>query len=246
MSRIDDAIDVFGGIVEKAPEVLAYRIAFAQFLTGLKRLDEAEEALKKAVAVFPEAEAANLAYVEFLASRRGVEPAIDALKTLIAKQPKTIKYQFALGKVYEAAQRLDDANTLYEEIAAAAEEGPDFLAARSRIALVAARQGDLDKASTIADEVLVENPRDPEALILRGTLRLNGGDAAGAIADFRTVMRDDPAKTNVIRLLARAHLANKEQELARDVLKRGIEGQPKSRHPQPRARQLVFQPQGIG
>ena len=132
VSRIDDAIDIFGGIVERAPDVLAYRIGFAQFLTGLKRLDEAEEALKKTVALFPEEEAANLAYVEFLASRRGVELAIDALKTLIATEPQTIKYQFTLGKVYEAAQRLDNATNMYEEIAVAEEEGPNFLAGAIR------------------------------------------------------------------------------------------------------------------
>jgi len=74
--------------------------------------------------------------------------------------------------------------------------------------------------------VLAENARDNDALTLRGTLLLNEGDAASAIADLRTVLRDSPTNAGAVRLLARAHLLNKEPELAIDVLRQGIEANP--------------------
>jgi len=88
------------------------------------------------------------------------------------------------------------------------------------------RQQDLGEARRLVDEVLEESPRNAEALALRGTLLLNDGDAVGAIADFRTVLRDEPNRVPVVRLLARAHQTNDEPDLARDALQQGIEANP--------------------
>ena len=131
-----------------------------------------------------------------------------------------------LGKVFEAANRIDDAAELYQDLVTAIAEGPDLLQAKVRLAVVKTRQQELATARTLVEEVLQESSRNTEALTLRGTLLLNDGDAAGAIADFRTVLRDEPKRLPAVRLLARAHLTNKEPELARDVLKQGLENSP--------------------
>lgn len=228
LNRPDDAVEVFESVIEQAPDVLAYRNVYARFLLGLQRTDAAEKVLQEAIVAFPDEESPRLAYVEFLAGTRGVDAAVAELERVIATDPDTRRYEFALGKVFEAANRLDDAAGLYTRLAEEEREGPDYLSAKSRLAVVKARQNDLEAAGALADEVLAENPRDADALTLRGTLLLNGGDAAGAIADFRTVLRDDPARENVVRLLARAHVTNKEPELAKDVLKQGIDANPKA------------------
>ena len=227
LGRTDDAVGEFQKVIEQEPDQLAYRNAFARFLIGLKRTDEAEVVLKDAVVAFPDDHVAKLAYVEFLAGSRGVDPAIDELNRIIQENPEERRFRFALGKVFEAANRLDEAGGLYTLIAETAEEDtPDYLTAKSRLAIVKARQNDLVSARQLSDEVLEANPRDTDALTLRGTLLLNDGDAPGAIADFRTVIRDDPARINVVRLLSRAHLTNKEPELAKDVLAQGLEANP--------------------
>ena len=227
LGRADDAVSEFQEVIKQEPDQLAYRNAFARFLIGLKRTDEAESVLKDAVTAFPDEEAAKLAYVEFLAGSRGVDAAIEELNRIITENPEVLRYQFALGKVLEAANRLDEAGALYTRIAETEEEGdPDYLNAKSRLAVVKARQNDLVSARALVDEVLEANPRDTEALTLRGTLLLNDGDAPGAIADFRTVIRDDPQRLNAIRLLSRAHLTNKEPELAKDVLSQGLDANP--------------------
>ena len=226
LKRPDDAVEVFRQVIEQEPDVLAYRNAFARFLIGLKRLDAAEEALQDAIEALPGEQAAHLAYVEFLAANRGVDTAIDELNRIIAENPDELRYRFALGKVFEAATRLDEADGIYTFIAETEREGPDYLTAKSRLAIVKARQNDLAGARALVEEVLADNPRDTDSLILRGTLLLNDGDSPGAIADFRTVLRDAPAKINVVRLLSRAHLTNKEPELAKDVLKQGLEVTP--------------------
>ena len=226
VQRPDDAAATFRGVIEQKPDVLAYRNGYARFLLVLKRTDEAEQVLKDAMAAFPNEHSAKLAYVEFLASTRSVDTAVAELKRIIAAEPTERRYQFALGKVYEATNQLDEAAKLYAELNTAIEEGPEKLQAKSRLAVVKARQNDLVGARVLVDEVLAENSRDPEALTLRGTLLLNEGDAPGAIADFRTVIHDAPTNVNAVRLLARAHVTNKEPELAKDALKRGMEASP--------------------
>jgi len=227
LGRADEAAKTFAEVVEQKPETLAYRNAYARFLIGLKRLDEAEAVLKKAIEDFPGDKGAKLAYVEFLSGARNVKSAIEELKRLIAAEPKETTFQFALGKVHEAVNQLDEASALYQGLVDGKAEGPERLQAMSRLAAVKARQKDLAGARKLVDEVLVENAREPDALTLRGTLLLNDGDAAGAIADFRTVLRDVPTNIGATRLLARAHIANKEPELAKNVLKQGIEANPK-------------------
>lgn len=228
IGRPDDAATAFAQVIEKKPDVLAYRSAYARFLIGLKRNDEAEKVLKDAIAKFPEEQAAKLAYIEFLSGTRSVKVAIDELSKMIAAEPDNTALKFALGKVYEATNQLDEAGKLYDGIIAAEKEGPDLLQAKGRMAVVKARQKDLPAAKALVEEVLKENPRDADALTLRGTLLLNEGDAAAAIADFRTILRDAPANVAAVRLLSRAHIVNKEPELAKDVLKQGIEANEKA------------------
>ncbi len=223
VGKHDEAAIAFAKVIDKKPDVLAYRSAYARFLIGLKRNDEAEKVLKDAITKFPNEQAAKLAYIEFLSGTRSVKVAIEELTKMIAAEPDNTALKFALGKVYEATNQLDEAGKLYEGVAAAKTEGPEMLQAKGRLAVVKARQKDLAGARTLVEEVLKENPRDADALTLRGTLLLNEGDAAGAIADFRTILRDAPANVAAVRLLSRAHIVNKEPELAKDVLKQGIE-----------------------
>ena len=224
--RADEASATFAEVLKIEPEQISYRKGFARFLMQLKRFDEADAVLRQAIDDFPEDHTAKLAYIEFLSGARGVEEAIAALQEMISENPDDNRFRFALGKVYEASNRIAEADALYGEMIASIEEGPDLLNAKERLAVIKTRQNNLGEARRLVDEVLEESPRAVEALTLRGTLLLNDGDAPSAIADLRTVLRDDPARTAAVRLLARAHVTNKEPELARDVLKQGIEATP--------------------
>jgi tetratricopeptide (TPR) repeat protein len=131
--------------------------------------------------------------------------------------------------LYEAANDVDQAKTTYEDIIVLSEDeksSPNFLSATTRLAIIETRKGNTERATTLVEEVLVENPRDQEALKLRGTLSLSNGDTAAAIADYRSALRDDANNPDLLRLLARAHLTNKEIDLAKDTLLKGVEANP--------------------
>jgi len=216
-------------VIVVEPDILAYRKAYARFLIGLNQVDEAGAVLRLAVKDFPEEQSAKLAYIEFLSGTQGVDKAIDELRLMIANEPDERRYQFALGKVYEASNQRDEAVALYEGlINALAPDSPDLIGAKVRLAVLKTQLQDLPAARVLVDEVLKESSRNPEALTLRGTLLLNNGDTSGAIADLRTVLRDEPRRITAVRLLARAHQTNKESDLAGEVLKEGLKNNPEA------------------
>ncbi len=110
----------------------------------------------------------------------------------------------------------------YQEVADAEKDKPMGLAARNRIAAIDVREGRIEEAGRLVAEVLARNPRDNDALILRGNLALSRNDPAGAIADLRAVLRDQPEAVGVMRALARAHVANGEVSLAEEHLRKAM------------------------
>ena len=86
----------------------------------------------------------------------------------------------------------------------------------------------LQPAAARADiaRILEINPRDPDALALRGSLELDAGDAKSAIGDLRAVLRDQPENVAVMRVLARAHLKLGERTLAEEALRAALQLKP--------------------
>ena len=225
-----EAARLYGEIVTQEPQILAHRLRLANFHVTQQQIDEAEAVLKRAIEEIEDVNA-GLAYAEFLAKNRSAQAAADELKSMIEASPSEYRLRFALGKLYEAANELDEAKQVYSDIIAKTsdeEENPNTLTAKTRLAVVEARKGNETESRGLVEEVLAQNPRDQEALKLRGTLSLAAGDAGAAVADYRAALRDDANNADLLRLLARAHLANGEIELATDTLKKGIEANPTS------------------
>ncbi|MGR8950074.1 MAG: tetratricopeptide repeat protein [Gammaproteobacteria bacterium] len=221
----DKAATLYQEIVAQKPDELGHRIRLATFYTSQKQVNEAEEVLLAAVNDIGSTES-HLAYAEFLAKNRSVKKAVDHLDTAINEAPADYRLRFAQGKLYEAASDLGGARKVYDGIIELVDEGPNLLTAKTRLAIVTAREGDRDGAKVLLAEVLEENARDQEALKLRGTILMGEGDATSAIADFRAALRDSPNSPELLRLLARAHLVNEEPELAKDNLLKGVEANP--------------------
>jgi tetratricopeptide (TPR) repeat protein len=71
--------------------------------------------------------------------------------------------------------------------------------------------------------VIAEQANNTRALMLRGTIALSERDAPQAIADYRTILRDDPENTLVIRQLAAAYVMNDQKDLAKELVQNAFE-----------------------
>lgn len=214
-------------LVRLQPNEKAHRIRLAQYYSGLNHPDEAEQTLRQGVKDLPGARELKIALVQFLAARRGREAAEKEFNTLIAADPTDYELKFALGQFYEQGKDVAKAEAVYNGvIKAAGTDGPG-LVARNRLAALLVQQNDISGAEKLIAEVLDQAPRDDDALILRGNLALAQKDPKTAIADLRSVLRDQPNSVGVMRALARAHLANGEPALAEETMRRALEANPR-------------------
>jgi tetratricopeptide (TPR) repeat protein len=226
-----NATDALRGIVAVEPEQLAHRVRLAEFLHAQKRTDEAEAALREAVATPELGVEAKLALANFLFTARGADVAERQLREFIAAEPKEHGLRFALARIHEAGKKSDEVKRVYTEIIDIDRLGRDGLRARSRLAALSFVENKPEEGDRLIAEVLKENSRDIEALMLRATRALVNKDTATAVADARTVLKDEPSRVEAALLLADAHVTNRENQLATEVLQSAIEASPRDARP---------------
>lgn len=223
----DKAEAVLRSIVAEEPSKLPYRIALASFLAQTDQTDKAEQVLRAAIEADPEDAQRYLLLAEFLAGKRSRDVAIGELQKIIAQKPELTDLQFGLVQLYLGGKQTDEATKVLEKLIQDQGIEPAGLRARATLAqLIATEDPESERVQTLIDEVLKENPRDNDALLLKGKLAAQRKDYVEAINDFRSVLKDQPNSAEVLRLLASAHLANGEPELARDTLARAVEANP--------------------
>ncbi len=214
-------------LVRLKPNDASQRLRLAQYYSRLDHLDESERVLREAIKTLPGDNGLKIALVQFLNARRGKDAATTELAAMIDKDPKNDQLKFAQAQLFAQAKEFDKAESAYRAIIAANDADAAGITARDALAALFIQNGNTPGAQKLLSEVLAKNPRDNDALVMRGNLSLQSKDPKSAIADLRSVLRDQPNSIGVMRTLARAHLANGEPELAEETMRRALEVNPK-------------------
>jgi tetratricopeptide (TPR) repeat protein len=221
--QFDKAIGGFRDLIAMEPAKFEYRMGLARLYAAQKDLPNAEKVLREAIAADPKDDERPLQLAEFLAGTARAEDSIKTLVTASETLPDAHRLRFALAQLYLATGKAPEAEKVFDTIVTRDKTGPDGLRARDQLASLRVSQARTTEAETLIAEVLKENPRDNDALMLRGQLALNRGDAVSAIADFRSVLKDQPNSLAVIGQLARAHIANHEPAVAVETMGKALE-----------------------
>ena len=214
-------------LVRLYPNDKTHRLRLAQFYARLNQIDESERVLRDGIKALPEERDLKAALIEFLAARRGRDIAAKELGLMIAADPKDYDLRLAQAQFYAQGKEYARAEATYETSSPRPDSDPAGMAARNRLAALEIQNNDVAGAQKLLSEVLAKSPRDNDALILRGNLSLAQKDPKAAIADLRSVLRDQPNAVGVMRTLARAHLANGEPALAEETMRRAVDANPK-------------------
>jgi predicted Zn-dependent protease len=212
------AADFYKGAVEASPKNRDLWLGWASYHLARKELDPAEAVLRAAIKAQPDDGKRPLALVEFLATSRGAEVAEKQYLDFIKDKPRDMALRFGLAKLYRDTNRLALSQQELQKIADQKEDAPSALSARTQLAAFRVAEGKLDDAQALLAEVLKANPRDNAALVLRGRLALMAGNGKDAVVDLRAALRDQAGSTEIVQLLAQAHRAANEPQLAREVL----------------------------
>ncbi len=226
-NELEKAEQQYTELVRIDPDSLDNRVGLARVQAARGDLPKAEATLRQAIEAKPDEDSRYLLLADFIGSRKGVAEAEQYLIEGIKSRPKAYVLQFSLATLYRNAGKTDQAEQVDRRIIEADRIGPDGIRARAELAESRLRRGHSDEAATLIAEVLKDNPRDNQALMLRGQLALDRGDALGAVADFRSVYKDQPNSVAVMTQLARAHLGNGEPELAKEMLGKAVALYPK-------------------
>jgi len=209
-------------IIQEEPTIYDHRLKLARFHDQRHALDQAESVLRDAVQVFPDLEQAWLALADFLSLRRGENAAEAAFRQAMERLPYSTKIPFELGALYERHKDVTKARQVYETVIKGQEKKPAGLDARVRIAQLEFNAGRQAEAERRLEDVLRENPRSAEGLILQGRMALIGKNGKDAVQAFRTVLRDQPEFAHVQHLLGQAYMMTTEPQLARESFERAL------------------------
>jgi len=136
------------------------------------------------------------------AIERMAEEARKAYEELLTRYPDTPGVHFLYGNFLFTQERPDAALEQFRmEIA----RSPNHVPARLQLALELVKRGDLDAAKPYATQAVRLAPRNFVARRVLGQIKLQGGDAAGAIAELEAARSLEPSSPSVRFHLARAY-----------------------------------------
>jgi tetratricopeptide (TPR) repeat protein len=213
-------------LVALFPDENAYRYALARYLASQKRGDEARTVLEDLVRADPEDSTAKLSLAQFLGQQGDGEGAVRLLESYIEEQPDIYQYRFALAQSHAVMQDFDTAKTVYRSIMDRDGVGPNGLSARTKLAAIELSRGDKALGRQLMEEVIEEEPGNPEALTMRASLAMAEGKYEDATADLRNVLRADPTRQNAQLLLGKSHAASGQTALAIETYQKLVESAP--------------------
>ncbi|HEU4684716.1 MAG TPA: tetratricopeptide repeat protein [Nitrospira sp.] len=209
-------------MIEVEPRNFDHRVRLARLFDFQGDHAKAESVLREAVALDPDSEERRLLLAEFLMGRKDAAAAEGVLLAAANHLPHATKIQFALAALYERSGQALNARERYEALALQYRGKPSGLDAKIKLAEMDFTAGKQAEAERQVEEVLKENPRSSEGLILAGRMALSRRNGKQAVQAFRTVLHDQPELATVQFLLGQAYVLTGEQALARESFERAV------------------------
>jgi len=224
--RATEAEKHLAEVIRLDPGQVDHRFAVGQVYLAQGKVDQALETLRAAVAAHPERVDAKLALAQLLVEHRSFEEGERQMLEYGQQAPKDLELQLAIGRFYEANRRFESAIKTYAVVVKSADDRPQGVTARTRLASMSIRDGKLDDASGFLEEALKMSPRDTEALSLRGDLALRRGNPSAAIIDLRAAQGMQPDSVQIGTALARAYVQSGSKDLAEQTLRGLVQANP--------------------
>jgi tetratricopeptide (TPR) repeat protein len=191
---------------------------------GTKRLPEAEALLKQAVVDNPKEGSLRLQLAQFYYGtnkRTELVALLDTMKKDLKDFPDAY---INAGDFYQRVGQFDEAQKQYEEGIKANPQRKKVYLKHQVETLV--RQGRLQDAYAKNEDVLKEDPKDPEARGVKASFMLDKGEINAAMTELQSVVTASPQNFMARFNLGRAHFARGEYEQARQDFDQAIAQRP--------------------
>jgi len=210
----DDVEKELKQLVKIKPDVFHHYNRLVQFYLLDNRLGTAEAVLRDALNEMPDNEGVQLYFIDFLAQKQSVDKAVNELLRFIKLSPEAYYLYFKLADLQASEKDFLSVEATLKQVIDKDRFGASGVKARNVLSRLYLSTERVEQAKELIKIVLAENPRDAEALTLRGQLALSNKEITEAIADFRSALVGQPKNIKLLKLLSSAQLANNDIELA--------------------------------
>jgi putative PEP-CTERM system TPR-repeat lipoprotein len=183
-----EAEATFGQAVEVDPKSVTARLALANFYWAAGRAAEAEQSLTKASELDPKNVAANRALASFYISTNRA-PEAEAYLKAVADTTKDGGSQMALAGYFVYMQRNADAIAILETLS---KQKQTYATARTRIASIQYTDRKPAEAHKTIDEVLVQEPANVGALLVKAQFLLSEKKVDDALVRVKAAVAAAP------------------------------------------------------
>jgi len=209
-------------MIETEPTSFDHRLQLARLFDRLGDLGKAEVVLREAINLDTNSEERRLMLADFLNTKRDARAAEQALLEAVEQLPHSTKIQFGLAELYLKTGQQAKARERYISLVHEFGKKPAGLEAQVKLAELDLASGKPEEADKRLQEVLKENPRSSDGLILTGRMAMARRNGKEAVQAFRTVLHDQPELASVHFLLGQAYQLTGEINLAKESLERAV------------------------
>jgi tetratricopeptide (TPR) repeat protein len=165
----------------RAAENPAYHLALGTLALRQQKFDDAGNELRLAVAANPKSSQAYFALAELHALQKNGKEAGQALKTAAELAPARSVIRSRYADYLMQSGAVEEARKVLQEVS---KKTPDYIPGWIHLMNLALAERKYDDAARFADTVLQRDERNYEALLGRGSVSLEKGDAAKAVAQL--------------------------------------------------------------
>ena len=209
-------------MVEAEPASFDHLVRLARFYIGQGAQNKAETVLREAIVADPDSEQRRLMLAEFFVSKNDAASAEQVLLDAATQIPHSTSIQLGLGALYRKSGQGTKARQRYALLIEEYKDKPVGLDAQVKLAEMDFVEGKQADAERQVQEVLKQNPRSSDGLVLTGRMALARRNGKDAVQAFRTVLHDQPELATVHYLLGQAYQLTGDTNLAKDSFERAV------------------------
>lgn len=217
--KFDDALKSAGTLQGKMPENPMPQYLIGEAYLGKGDGIKARQAFEQALETNPEFHSARMNLAQLDLRENKIKSAVARLEKIIEKNPKHLNAMLALATIAEREKRTKDTLSWLQK---ASDANPANILPQLRIIKLHSRAREFQKAAAVARELVQNHPRNRQALAAQGRTESAIGDHVAAVAVFKRLTDLAPKSAQAFSLLAGAHIAAKDNDSARQALKKAI------------------------
>ena len=210
-------------IASMHPHDGALNARLAEFLSQDNLLDPAEKILRDYVSGTGYNLQREMELISWLDQYRGAAAAETEIRAALAHDSQNVGLEFALYNVLREQKKDDAAAAALLPIISHAPDKIDVHVAKMMLATVYMDHQQAEAARKLMNQVLAEDPRQPQALLLRAGFEIDGGHFDQAVQDLRTITQEQPNSGQAWALLARVYSSLSKPDLASQSMQKAYD-----------------------